>query len=144
MYRHPDSSSGISIESLFHDIYRNLEELKHVKDHADSITNCIVHCSREIRNLERIHGFGPKFYGTTVSEDPFELRDTLNKFITSCNALSYVSSPSAHSALDDDDAVGAGCLFPVGGSWRKKQMKNLDIEFLGLQRTLSLELSHAV
>lgn len=140
MYRNPYGASGIPTDSLFRDIYRILEEIQETKDHAHSITTSIVHCSRELRNLERIHGFRCRFFGSESTEDPFELQEILNKFMISCNALSYINSP--HNALDDD--VGDGCLFPSKRGWKKKHIKALETEFFDHQRTLSLALSNAV
>jgi hypothetical protein len=140
MYRNIHGASGIPTDTLFRDIYRILEELQDTKDHVDSLATCIIHCSRELRNLERIHGFRWRFFGRESSEDPFELQETLNKFMISCNALSYVNSPN--NALDDD--IGDGCLFPSKRGWKKKHIKALETEFYDHQRTLSLALSNAV
>jgi hypothetical protein len=135
------SNPGLPIDELFCDIYRILEELKEAKQQIDSITTVVVRCNRELLHLERIHTNKWRLLGVD-SEDPFELRDILNKFIITCNALSYVNSPIA----DLDDDLGEGCLFPSKSkrSWKKKHVKALETEFADHDRALSLALSNAV
>ena len=140
MYRSPYGASGIPIDSLFRDIYRLLEELQGANNLVDNVATCILHCSRELRQLEKVHGFGWRFYGANCSEDPFELQEILNKFMITCNALSYINS--SHTISDED--LGDGCLFPAKKGWRKKQLKGLEIDFWEHRRTLGMALSHAV
>jgi hypothetical protein len=132
--------SGIPVDDLFRDIYIILEDLQNSTDDVESITTCVVLCSRELRHLERIHGFRWRFWGNRTSDDPFELKEILNKFTISCNALSYVNSP--HVALDDD--VSDGCLFGSKKGWRRKHIRALETEFIEHQRILSLALANAV
>jgi hypothetical protein len=135
------SASGLPIDELFRNVYRILEELKEAKQQIDSIATVIVHCNRELLHLERIHSDKWRLHGTDT-EDPFELREILNKFLISCNALTYVNSPVA----DFDDDLGEGCLFPSKSkrSWKKKHVKALEAEFAEHDRALSLALSNAV
>jgi hypothetical protein len=141
----PQTAVGTSIDALFSDIYRVLEDVQKTKDRLESITNSIVHCSRELRNLERIHTNRWRFYGPDVSDDPFELRDVLVGFTICCNSLTYVNSPFS-SADADDDFVADGCLFPSNPKrgWKKKQIKALEADFTEQERSLSLALSNAV
>ena len=133
---------GTAVDSLFGDIYRILEDVQKAQEKVDTITRSIIHCSRELRNLERIHTNRWRFYGPDVSDDPFELRDVLHKFLISCNALTYVNSPFGEL----DDEAGDGCLFPSNSKrvWKKKQMKALEADFSEQERMLSLALSNTV
>jgi hypothetical protein len=135
------SNPGLPIDELFRDVYRILEELKEAKQQIDSIATVIVHCNRELLHVERIHSNKWRLQGADA-EDPFELREILNKFLISCNALTYVNSPVA----DFDDDLGEGCLFPSKSkrSWKKKHVKALENEFSEHDRALSLALSNAV
>jgi hypothetical protein len=136
------SASGLPIDDLFRDVYRILEEIKEAKQQIDSITTVIVQSNRELLHLERIHSNKWRLYGAETAEDPFELRDILNKFLISCNALTYVNSPIS----DFDDDLGEGCLFPSKSrrAWKKKHVKALEAEFSDHDRAISLALSNAV
>jgi hypothetical protein len=134
------SASGLPIDELFRDVYRILEDLKEAKQQIESITAIIVHSSRELLHLERIHSNKWRLEGSE-SEDPFGLREILSKFLISCNALTYVNSP-----IPDLEDIGEGCLFPSKSkrSWKKRHVKALEAEFAEHDRALSLVLSNAV
>jgi hypothetical protein len=136
---------SISVDHVFKDIYDALERLQYGQEQTEIIATSIVNCARELRNLERIHSLRWKFYGPNSTGDPFDLVDMLKKFITSCNAYSYIGSPSTFS-LNDDEDVPDGCLqvLPAKKSWKKKHFKTLEIDFYEHQRIFSLALANAV
>jgi hypothetical protein len=143
MYRVECSSPGIPVDSVFKEVYEALERLQHDRNQSGTITASIVNCARELRNLERIHGLRWKFYGPNPAGDPFDVHDMLKRFVTSCNAFSYMSSSDF---VFDDENIPDGChaFLPAKKSWKTKHFKSLDVDFYEHQRILSLALANAV
>jgi len=133
---------GLPLDALFKDVYRQLDDVQESRDQNEIIAKSILHCSRELHNLERIHNVRWRFYGAEVEDDPFDIRDVLHKFSISCNALAYMISPSG----EFDDEVPEGCLFPTTPKrgWKKRQMKTLEADFLEHERNISMALSNTV
>ena len=129
--------TAITIEALFRDAYRILEEIQEAPEHVDSIFGVLVHCHRTIRNLERIHQNQVRLHGVEAAQDPFDLRGTLDRFITTCNALNYVLTPILYSPATE-------CFFGLRWTWKRKQISTLEEEFLGHRRMLSLVLTNAM
>ena len=130
----------IAIETLFRDAYKILEEIQQAPDKVESILGVLVHCHRAIRNLERVHQNHVRVKGHDPVEDPFRLRQSLDSFIATCNALNYIVNPLAHPALQATD----GCLPGTQWTWKRKQSKTLEQEFCDHQRTLTMVLTNAM
>jgi hypothetical protein len=134
-------ASGLSVEYLFQEIYRILEGIQDSKEKVGVIAAHIARCQHELLSLDKAHSNRWRFHSRNSREDPFQIRDTLNKFVISCNALTYVNAPFAEYGADFPD----GCLaFPTRRSWKKKQFKTLEAEFFGHERALALALTNAV
>lgn len=129
--------TAITIEALFRDAYRILEEIQEAPEHVDSFGGVLVHCHRTIRNLERIHQNQVRLHGAEAAQDPFDLRGTLDRFIITCNALNYVLTPILYSPA-------AECFFGLRWTWKRKQISTLEEEFAGHRRMLSLVLTNAM
>jgi hypothetical protein len=141
-----DSSTSlqhtIAIETLFRDAYRILHEIQLAPERVTSLSGSLFHCRKEIRHLERIHSNQSRIFGRDPSEDTLGLRGALDKFMSSCNALTYIVS---YDHLDAE--VGHGlCLFPSkrGGKEKQKQIRVLEDDFANHERTLSMTVAHAV
>jgi hypothetical protein len=131
---------GLPVESLFQDIYRVLDDVRALKANLGSIATYVARCQHEILSLEKVHANKWRFDTEQNADDPFQLRNTLNKFVISCSALTYINSPFREFPED----VGEGCFFPGKRGWRKKQIKALDSEFFSHERSLSLALANSV
>ncbi|KAF2669996.1 hypothetical protein BT63DRAFT_423968 [Microthyrium microscopicum] len=129
------------IDAQFQNITGVLEDIQRNKAKSESITKSIAHCSRELQHLERIHSNRHRFHGPDGSDDPFALRDILQRFYTSCNALAYVGSP-----IEDFDNFDGCIQFPSTPKrgWKKKQLKTIEADYSEHERSLSLALSNAV
>jgi hypothetical protein len=141
----PPSALGLPVEHLFRDVYRLLEAFQESKQKLGSIATHVARCQHELSSLERIHTNRWRFHPRD-SDDPFQLRETLNKFAISCNALKYVNSPLAEFGNDIPDGClpGLSVNLTLKRSWKKKHLKSLEAEFFGHERALSLALSNAV
>lgn len=130
--------TAIAIESLFRDAYNILEEVHGAAEHMETISGALTSCHRSIQMLERIHREQMRSQSPDISQDVFGLRQTLDRFIASCNALSYtvkLSSPSIQMGC-----IGAG----TKSTRKKKQERELQEEFWDHQRLLSLALANAI
>ncbi|KAF2434296.1 hypothetical protein EJ08DRAFT_693834 [Tothia fuscella] len=129
---------AIAIESLFRDAYTILEQVHQAADHMATISAALTSCHRTIQLLERIHRDQVRSGNPDVSQDIYGLRQKLDLFIASCNALNYVAKLSTPS-------VQIGCM--AAGSKpprKKKQERELQEEFWDHQHLLSLGLANAV
>jgi hypothetical protein len=152
-----DSSSSaagqhaIAIESLFRDAYRILGEIQEAPEWIESLSSSIGHCQKEIRILERIHSNQSRVFRRDASQDTFNLRGPLDKFMATCNALTYIVSP--FDSLDKD--YGKSCIAPsmfpsmfTSKPSRKRKaplhIQSLENDFASHERTLSMVLAHAV
>jgi len=129
--------TAITIEALFRDAYRILDEIQDAPEHVESISGVLVHCHRAIRNLERIHQNQVQIHGAEAAQDRFDLRGALDRFITTCNALNYVLTPTLYSPA-------AECFFGIRWTWKRKQIRILEEEFVSHRRMLSLVLTNAM
>jgi hypothetical protein len=138
----PPHALGLQIEQLFQDITRTVNSINESREKINStITTHVARCQHELVSLSKVHQNRWRFESDTANEDPFQMRDTLNRFILACNTLTYLSSPFVEFGNDQSE----GCMsFPIKKSWRKKQLKMLEDEFFGHERSLSLALSNAV
>jgi hypothetical protein len=142
---------AIAIESLFRDAYRILGEIQEAPEWIESLSTSIGHCQREIKILERIHSNQSRVFRRDPSQDTFNLRSPLDKFMATCNALTYIVSPL--DGLDED--FGKNCMTPsmfpsmfASKPSRKRklplQIQSLENDFASHERTLSMVLAHAV
>jgi hypothetical protein len=140
-----------AIESVFRDAYRILAEIQQAPEWIASLADSIGHCQREIKILERIHLNQSRVFHKDASQDEFNLRGTLDKFMATCNALTYIVFP--FDGLDED--FGKTCvapsLFPSMFSSKPARKRNqpaqiqaLENDFAAHERTLSMVLAHAV
>jgi hypothetical protein len=133
-------STAVAIETLFRDAYNILEEIHGATDHVETISGSIVQCHRTIQMLERIHRDQARSQNSDVSQDTFGLRQKLERFIASCNALRYLVNTNPESS-----AIEVGCWTSgFRPAFRKKQGRELQEEFQDHQRLLSLALANAI
>jgi hypothetical protein len=132
-----DLPIAFAIETLFRDAYRILEDIQSAAEIIEPIADTIASCHWIIQNLERVHRNQVRTHSPEVSQDIFDLRRNLDRFIGSCNTLTYTLSP-----LKNTDNVG--CMFPSRQTWKRKQTRELQEEFWDHQRMLSLVLANAI
>lgn len=132
--------TAIAIESLFRDAYTILEAIHDTADNIDqSISGAIVHCHRSIQMLERIHRDQIRANNPDVEQDIYGLRRSLDRFIASCNALTYMGrqvAPTFESSM--------ACMMVARPAKKSKQIREMQEEFWDHQRLLSLALANAV
>jgi hypothetical protein len=132
--------TAIAIDSLFRDAYNILEEIHGAMDHAEAISGSMVQCHRTIQMLERIHRDQVRSHNPDIVQDTFGLRQKLERFIASCNALKYLVNDNTGSS-----ATEVSCWNPgFRPAFRKKQVRELQEEFWDHQRLLSLALANAI
>ena len=136
----PSFATQMAAETLFRDAYRILEEIQQSSAAIDAVSAVLVHCHRALRNLERIHQNHVRVYGDDPAEDPFQIREPLDRFIATCNAFNYVLDPLVQPAQEHSDS----CLLNSQKSWKRKHVKNLEQEFCDHERTLSMVLTNAI
>jgi hypothetical protein len=130
--------TAIAIETLFRDAYKILEEVHGAVDHMEAVSGALTNCHRSIQMLERIHREQVRSQNPDISQDIFGLRQKLDRFVASCNALNYLAQLSSHS-------VQVGCMGTGSKPARKKkQERELQEEFWDHQRLLSLALANAI
>jgi hypothetical protein len=132
--------TAMAIDSLFRDAYSILEEIHGTADHVESISGSVVQCHRTIQMLERIHRDQVRSQRPDVSQDVLGLRTNLDRFIASCNALRYlVNTKPVGSTME------MGCWTSTSRpTFKKRQLRELQEEFKGHQRLLSLALANAI
>jgi hypothetical protein len=138
----PPHALGLQVEQLFQDITRAVDSINECREKISStITTHIARCQHELVSLSKVHQNRWRFESDNSNDDPFQMRDTLNKFIIACNTLTYLSSPFVEVGNEKLE----GCMsFAPKKSWRKKQLKMLEDDFFDHERSLSLALSNAV
>jgi hypothetical protein len=132
--------TAVAIESLFRDAYNILEEIHGATDHIETTSGSLVQCHRTIQMLERIHRDRARSQSSDISQDAFGLRQKLERFIASCNALRYLVDSKTMSSSMDIGCWAAG-LRPA---LKKKHTRELQEEFWDHQRLLSLALANAI